>query len=44
MYLSGFARQVTILVRGQGLAESMSQYLDRSDQGNPEHRVRTQAR
>ena len=27
MYLSGFARQVTILVRGHGLAESMSQYL-----------------
>ena len=27
MYLSGFARQVTILVRGYGLAESMSQYL-----------------
>ena len=27
MYLSGFARRVTILVRGYGLAESMSQYL-----------------
>jgi thioredoxin reductase (NADPH) len=27
MYLSGFARSVTILVRGHGLAESMSQYL-----------------
>jgi thioredoxin reductase (NADPH) len=27
MYLSGFARQVTILVRGYSLAESMSQYL-----------------
>ena len=27
IYLAGFARQVTILVRGYGLAESMSRYL-----------------
>jgi thioredoxin reductase (NADPH) len=43
MYLSGFARQVTILVRGQGLAESMSQYLIDQIKATPNIAVHTQA-
>jgi thioredoxin reductase (NADPH) len=43
MYLSGFARQVTILVRGQGLAEGMSQYLIDQIKATPNIAVRTQA-
>jgi thioredoxin reductase (NADPH) len=42
MYLSGFARQVTILVRGHGLAESMSQYLVDQIKATPNIAVRTQ--
>jgi thioredoxin reductase (NADPH) len=44
MYLSGFARQVTILVRGQGLAEGMSQYLIDQIKATPNIAVRTQAK
>jgi thioredoxin reductase (NADPH) len=43
MYLSGFARQVTILVRGQGLAEGMSQYLIDQIKATQNIAVRTQA-
>ena len=43
MYLSGFARQVTILVRGHGLAEGMSQYLVDQIKATPNIAVRTQA-
>jgi thioredoxin reductase (NADPH) len=43
MYLSGFARSVTILVRGHGLAESMSQYLIDQIGATPNVRVRTRA-
>jgi thioredoxin reductase (NADPH) len=42
MYLSGFARSVTILVRGHGLAESMSQYLIDQIGETPNIAVRTQ--
>lgn len=35
VYLSGFARQVTILVRGESLSESMSQYLIDRIQSSP---------
>ena len=41
MYLSGFARKVTILVRGYGLAESMSQYLIDQIGATPNIAVRT---
>ena len=41
MYLAGFARQVTILVRGHGLAESMSQYLIDQIGATPNIAVRT---
>jgi thioredoxin reductase (NADPH) len=41
MYLSGFARSVTILVRGHGLAESMSQYLIDQIKATPNITVRT---
>jgi thioredoxin reductase (NADPH) len=41
MYLSGFARQVTILARGHGLAESMSQYLIDQIGATPNVAVRT---
>jgi thioredoxin reductase (NADPH) len=43
MYLSGFARQVTILVRGYGLTESMSQYLIDQIGATPNIAVRTRA-
>jgi thioredoxin reductase (NADPH) len=43
MYLSGFARSVTILVRGHGLAESMSQYLIDQIGATPNITVRTRA-
>jgi len=43
MYLSGFARQVIILVRGQGLVEGMSQYLVDQIKATPNIAVRTQA-
>jgi len=43
VYLSGFARQVTILVRGQGLAEGMSQYLVDQIKATPNIAVRSQA-
>jgi thioredoxin reductase (NADPH) len=43
MYLSGFARSVTILVRGHGLAESMSQYLIDQISATPNISVRTRA-
>jgi thioredoxin reductase (NADPH) len=39
MYLSGFARSVSILVRGESLAESMSQYLIDQIAGTPNIRV-----
>lgn len=35
VYLSGFARQVYILVRGEGLADSMSRYLIRRIETTP---------
>jgi thioredoxin reductase (NADPH) len=41
MYLSGFARQVTILVRGYGLAESMSRYLIDQIGATPNIAIRT---
>jgi thioredoxin reductase (NADPH) len=41
MYLSGFARSVTILVRGHGLSESMSQYLIDQIGSTPNITVRT---
>jgi thioredoxin reductase (NADPH) len=41
MYLSGFARSVTLLVRGHGLAESMSQYLIDQLKATPNITVRT---
>jgi thioredoxin reductase (NADPH) len=41
MYLSGFARKVTIVVRGYGLAESMSQYLIDQIGATPNIAVRT---
>ena len=44
MYLSGFARQVTILVRGYGLAESMSQYLIDQIGATPNIAVQTRER
>ena len=37
MYLAGFARHVTVLVRGNGLAESMSRYLIDQIREHPEH-------
>jgi thioredoxin reductase (NADPH) len=43
MYLSAFARSVTILVRGQGLAESMSSYLIDQIKATPNIAVRTRA-
>jgi thioredoxin reductase (NADPH) len=43
MYLAGFARSVTILVRGHGLAESMSQYLIDQIKATPNITVRTRA-
>jgi thioredoxin reductase (NADPH) len=43
MYLSGFARSVTILVRGHGLAESMSQYLIDQINATTNISVRTRA-
>jgi thioredoxin reductase (NADPH) len=43
MYLSGFARSATILVRGHGLAESMSQYLIDQIKATPNIAVRTRA-
>ncbi|MGE5603482.1 MAG: FAD-dependent oxidoreductase, partial [Nitrososphaerales archaeon] len=44
MYLAGFARQVTMLVRGRGLAESMSRYLIDQIGKTPNISVRTRAR
>ncbi len=44
MYLSNYARHVTILVRGQGLAESMSRYLIDQIGKTPNISVRTCAR
>ena len=41
MYLSRFARQVTMLVRGYGLAESMSAYLIDQIKATPNIAVRT---
>jgi thioredoxin reductase (NADPH) len=41
MYLSRFARQVTLLVRGYGLAESMSAYLIDQIAATPNIRLRT---
>lgn len=41
MYLSGFARQVTILVRGYSLAESMSRYLIDQIGATPNISIRT---
>ena len=41
MYLARFARQVTLLVRGHGLAESMSQYLIDQIGATPNIAVRT---
>ena len=41
MYLSGFARHVTILVRGYGLAESMSRYLIDQIGATPNISIRT---
>lgn len=43
MYLSGFARQVTILVRGYSLAESMSRYLIDQIGATPNISIRTRA-
>jgi thioredoxin reductase (NADPH) len=43
MYLSSFARSVTILARGHGLAESMSQYLIGQLNATPNISVRTRA-
>ncbi len=41
VYLAGFARQVTMLVRGHGLAESMSRYLIDQIKATPNIRVLT---
>jgi thioredoxin reductase (NADPH) len=41
MYFSGFARTVTMLVRGDSLSSSMSQYLIDQIQANDKIRVRT---
>ncbi|UCF20291.1 MAG: FAD-dependent oxidoreductase [Gemmatimonadota bacterium] len=41
MYFSGFARTVTMLVRGDSLSSSMSQYLIDQIQANDRIRVRT---
>jgi thioredoxin reductase (NADPH) len=41
MYLSGFARSVSMLVRGESLAESMSQYLIEQIGATPNIRVLT---
>jgi thioredoxin reductase (NADPH) len=41
MYLSGFARNVTILVRGESLSETMSQYLIEQIGATPNIRVLT---
>jgi thioredoxin reductase (NADPH) len=43
MYLAGFARSVTVLVRGASLAESMSQYLIAQLDATPNISVRTRA-
>jgi thioredoxin reductase (NADPH) len=44
VHLARFARTVTILVRGDGLAESMSRYLIDQIQNTPNIAVRTHAR
>jgi thioredoxin reductase (NADPH) len=42
VYLSGFARSVTILIRGESLAESMSQYLIERIEATPNIDLMTQ--
>lgn len=44
MYLSGYARRVTMLVRGPGLTETMSKYLIDQIAKTPNITVRTRAR
>jgi thioredoxin reductase (NADPH) len=41
VFLSGLARHVHVLIRGEGLAESMSQYLIRRIQDSPNITLRT---
>ncbi|MGN6103266.1 MAG: NAD(P)/FAD-dependent oxidoreductase, partial [Devosia sp.] len=43
LYLANFARSVTILVRGKGLAESMSRYLIERIETTPNLSLRTRA-
>jgi thioredoxin reductase (NADPH) len=44
VYLSGIARRVYMLVRGKGLAESMSRYLIRRIEETPNIELRTRTR